>query len=208
MTAKRVVLATLAVLIVVGVAWAVAPWSLQGSAMAVKQGQPPNPWAIKLPSMLPDQPYSVVHFALPSGDMDFDDIAQLSADFNVTDTFCGGGSPRFQIAIDMNGDGEFKQPTDGNVFVYFGPFPNFTDCPLNSWQSTGNLIGATDLRFDTSQVGGTFYDSYANALTLVGDKAVLGISLVVDSGWMGSQVVLVDNVAINNFQLRAKGFSK
>jgi hypothetical protein len=207
MNAKRAFLATLAVLILVGVAWAAAPWSIFGSAQAVKMGQPPNPWAIKLPSILPDQPYSGVNFQMPDGSLLFRDIQVLSADFNVTSTDCGGGSPRFQIAIDMNGDGQFTQPPDGNVFVYFGPFPNFTGCPAG-WQSTGNLITAPDLRFDTSQVGGTFYDSYANALALVGDKAVLGISLVVDGGWKAPQVVLVDNVTVNNFKLTAKGFGK
>lgn len=76
----------------------------------------------------------------------------------------------------------------------------------NGWKTTGNLISATDQRYDTSQVGGTFYDTHAGALALVGTWKVLGISLVVDSGWLfPQQVILVDNVMVNNFQLIAHG---
>jgi hypothetical protein len=98
----------------------------------------------------------------------------------------------------MDGDGD----ADGNVFVYLGPYPNFTGC-FFGWQNTGNLISSTDLRYDTSQVGGTFYDTHAGAVALVGSKDVLGVQLVVDSGWMfpRGQAVLVDNVTVNNHKL-------
>ena len=41
---------------------------------------------------------------------------------------CGGGSPRVQLAIDLNGDGV----PDGNAFGYTGP--PFAGCPPNNWQ--------------------------------------------------------------------------
>ena len=50
------------------------------------------------------------------------------------------------------------------------------------------MINLADLRYDTSQVGGTFYDTYANAMTLVGDMAIIRASLVLDSGWAGDQI--------------------
>jgi len=41
---------------------------------------------------------------------------------------CGGGSPRIQLAIDLNGDGV----PDGNAFGYTAP--PFAGCPPNRWQ--------------------------------------------------------------------------
>lgn len=83
--------------------------------------------------------------------------------------------------------------------VYIGPTPNFTGCTLNTWLSTGELIGSTDLRFDLSQAGGAFYGNYASALSLVGSTEVKSISLITDGGWMstGTQTILFDNVQIN-----------
>ena len=208
----------------VAVVWAAAPWSLFGRAVAVRQGQGPDPWAIQLesrcpsgfPSCLSDGSFtfSGVAFREPQGGLTFANVFHLSTDFNRTNDDCGGGSPRFQLNTDMNGNGVFDPPADGNVFVYFGPLPNFTGCSPG-WQSTGNLIGIpiSDTRYDLTQVGGTFYDTYANALTLLGSKTVPGIQLVVDSGWNGpatgndsEQTILVDNVRVNDHHRRAHGF--
>jgi hypothetical protein len=41
---------------------------------------------------------------------------------------CGGGSPRIQLAIDLDGDGI----SDGNAFGYTAP--PFAGCPPNRWQ--------------------------------------------------------------------------
>jgi len=86
--------------------------------------------------------------------------------------------------------------------VYLGPSPNFTGCALNTWQSSGNLIGNNDTgRYDTSQVqAGTQSNTYAGALSLIGSQQVTSIDLVVDSGWFFNpqdQTVLVRNVQIN-----------
>src|SRR5207244_1340575 len=73
----------------------------------------------------------------------FASLTRLGTDFNPTVGGCGGGSPRFSIQL----------ASGKNVFVYLGPSPNFTGCTLNSWQSSGNLIGNNDTgRYDTSQV--------------------------------------------------------
>jgi hypothetical protein len=125
----------------------------------------------------------------------FSSIATLSTEFNVTDDDCMGGSPRFQIQV---------QTASGpkNVFVYLGPAPSFTGCSPNVWVASGNLIGSTDGRFDTSQVqAGTQVSTYAQANALVGNLQVTGISLVVDSGWAFAdkeQTVMVRNVRIND----------
>lgn len=140
------------------------------------------------------------------GGVDFDDLnsslfsslSTLSTDFNVTDDNCGGGAPRFSINVDENGN-DVQDAGDGNIFVYLGSAPNFNTCSQNTWILSGNLVTDPDLRWDTSQVGGTFYDSYANSVLLVGNKKIWGISLVVDAGWAvgGEQTVLFDNVNIN-----------
>ncbi len=127
-------------------------------------------------------------------------LATLSVDYNVTDDDCAGGSPRFQVRVDMDMDGVVSAG-DKNVFVYLGPHPSFTGCTPNTWVSTGNLVTDPDPRWDTGQVGGTFYDTYANASALTAGKAVLRISLVVDSGWAfgdSEQTVLVDNATVNS----------
>ena len=49
------------------------------------------------------------------------------------------------------------------------------------------MIGLSDLRYDTTQVGGTFYDTYAHTQTLIGTTPILRASLVLDSGWGGDQ---------------------
>jgi len=125
----------------------------------------------------------------------FSSIATLSTEFDVTDDDCMGGSPRFQIQV---------QTASGpkNVFVYLGPAPSFSGCSPNVWITSGNLIGSTDGRFDTSQVqAGTQVSTYAQANALVGSLQVTGISLVVDSGWAFAdkeQTVMVRNVKIND----------
>jgi len=124
----------------------------------------------------------------------FSSIATLSTEFDVTDDDCKGGSPRFQVRV--------QTPSgEKNVFVYLGPSPSFTGCSTNVWIASGNLIGATDGRYDTSQVqAGTQISTYAQALALVGPYQVTGISLVVDSGWAfddKEQTVKVRNVRVN-----------
>jgi hypothetical protein len=136
--------------------------------------------------------FSGIKFTVPAGTT-FASLSTLSAEFNPTVGGCGGGSPRFSIQL----------AGGKNVFVYFGPSPNFTGCTLNSWQSTGNLIGNNDTgRYDTSQVqSGTQSNTYAGALALVGSQQVTEIDLVQDSGWFFNpkvQTVLVRSVKIND----------
>jgi hypothetical protein len=124
----------------------------------------------------------------------FASLATLSTEFDVTDDDCIAGSPRFQIRV--------QTPSgEKNVFVYLGPSPSFTGCSQNVWVASGNLIGSTEGRFDTSQVqAGTQVSTHAQALALVGTYQVTGISLVVDSGWAladKEQTVRIRNVKVN-----------
>jgi hypothetical protein len=124
----------------------------------------------------------------------FASLTMLSTEFDVTDDDCKAGSPRFQIRVQTPAG-------EKNVFVYLGPTPSFTGCSQSTWIASGNLIGSTDGRFDTSQVqAGGQVSTYAQALALVGSFTVTGISLVVDSGWAfddKEQMVRARNVKVN-----------
>ncbi len=151
---------------------------------------------VKLTSDLTDvsaaNDFSGIKLTLPAGTT-FASLTRLGTDFNPTVGGCGGGSPRFSIQL----------ASGKNVFVYLGPSPNFTGCTLNSWQSSGNLIGNNDTgRYDTSQVqADTQSNTYAGALALVGSQQVTEIDLVVDAGWFfnpKTQTVLARNVQVND----------
>jgi len=130
--------------------------------------------------------YGGVDFDVPSGTT-VGQLTNLGTDYKFTSGSCGGGAPRFQI-----------NTAQGNIFVYIGPPPNYTLCPMNVWLPTGNLLL---LPVDSSQLpGGTFYDTWAHVLAAYGSLAVTGIQVVSDGGWSvgTTQTVLVDNVQIND----------
>ena len=137
--------------------------------------------------------YGGVGFQL-SNPIDLGQITELSTDYTfASGDSCCGGSPRFGLSTSLG--------PNNNVFVYIGPTPNFTGCPSATPQSTGNFIGSTELRWDTSQIGGTFYDTYANAVALLSAQGaqITDIFLVVDGSWCagdGSQSVTVDPTVI------------
>lgn len=152
----------------------------------------------------PNNDYSGVSFDDVVG-QPFSSLATLSSSYNVTDDDCGAGSPRFQVRIDENNNG-IDDASDGNIFVYMGPSPSFTNCAAG-WQSTGNLIGNNDAgRWSSEQItGGVNSGTYAQALAAAGALNILDINIVVDSGWNSDaangdseQTNLIDNVTINN----------
>ena len=89
------------------------------------------------------------------------------------------------------------------IYIYLGDPPSFTGWNTANWESTGNFVGNTDQRFQLGWLGGWYITDYAEALTEAGDYRVYYIYLDVDGGFTSDQVVLVDNVAINNFKLGA-----
>ena len=122
-----------------------------------------------------DNDYSYLSFA-PNTPVTFNDITELSAVYAFTKGNCHGGSLRWQV----------RTSADKVLFIYYGDYPNFTDCTTSS-QTGANMIGLGDLRYDTTQYGGTFYDTYANAKALMGNLPITRVSLVLDSGWGGDQ---------------------
>jgi hypothetical protein len=123
------------------------------------------------------------------------DLTTLAANYSYFEGNCGGGSLRWSVGLDADGNGTW----DGSVFVYYGAYPNFTDCsgPLN--QSGENLRLAPDLRVDTSQLtGGTFYDSWAGLTTQWPNALVTSASLVVDAGWNGDDRIALASATVND----------
>ncbi|HUQ80839.1 MAG TPA: hypothetical protein VM076_06870 [Gemmatimonadaceae bacterium] len=118
----------------------------------------------------------------------FSQITNLASAYVFSVGDCHGGSLRWQVRLS----------TGPAIFIYYGAHPNFTDCTTAS-QTGVNLIGLPDLRYDTSQLpGGTFYDSYAHALTLAGSTTIVRASLILDSGWGGAQRLTLGSATVND----------
>ena len=145
-----------------------------------------------------DDDFSFLSFA-PSGPLTFAQITNLKANYEFTTGNCQGGSLRWTVTFDIGNDNATipdegdPDPTanDRSIFIYYGDYPNFGNCTSGANDQSGtNMIGLEDLRYDTSQLGGTFYDTYANALNLVDGNSedpalnVAGVTLALDSGWM------------------------
>jgi hypothetical protein len=153
-----------------------------------------SPYAAEIQSECASStPFGGVRFTVPAG-LTVADLDTLSTDFQLVNSTNGGGSPRFQIRVATpNGP--------RNIFVYIGTPPNYTGDVQNVWTNTGNLLDAADL-VDSSQLGGNFYDPYANVQANYGSYEVLSISVVADGCWVGGnngvQTAWIDNVLINS----------
>jgi len=172
-------------------------WSSQSKgAIAVKFGlfQQPGPFVFQSiasdnPAGQPlfDQPgvsgtffsqpddFSALTFT-PTTPFPLTQLSELRTNYLFSMGNCHGGALRWSVEL-----------AGGNIHVYYGDNPNFTDCistPNN--QSGQNLVTFTDSRYDTSQLpGGTFYDTLTGALSKYGAQNVLSASLVIDAGWVG-----------------------
>jgi hypothetical protein len=148
----------------------------------------------------------------PSEALTFADLTTLKTDYTFTLGDCHGGALRWSVRIDGNDNGvNDGAPTDPAVFIYYGKVPQFGNGDVNGCTPTSvdgedgsgvNMLASPgprdDVRFDTGQfAGGTFYDSYANAVAFAGTHQVLNASLVLDGGWKGDQRATVSNTIVN-----------
>jgi hypothetical protein len=164
-------------------------YNLFGDAEIISGGNPGNAAQLRSDS---DPGFGGVDFDTAAG-MTVSQLTNLSTDYNFTQASCGGGAPRFQINA-TNGT------VSGNIFVYIGPPPNYTLCPMNTWTPTGNLVTPASL-VDATQLGGTFYMPWSAVVLAYGSYSITGIQLVTDGSWFfggATQTVLVDNVQIND----------
>lgn len=104
---------------------------------------------------------------------------QLQLKYYFPARSCGGGSPRVQIAIDTDGDGDF----DGNAFGYVGHAGFGAGCVTGAW----DFVDMTDtvlFRWDLTQFG-LGYHNWQTAVAAINtafpNHKVLSGSLVDDS---------------------------
>lgn len=150
-----------------------------------------GPGPVVFSSYVAGKTYSNLDFA-PNPALTFDQITNLTAVYSFTTGNCLLGSLRWSVNSDI-----------GALFIYYGAEPNTTDCTSTGAatnQSGINMIGLSDLRYDTSQIGGTFYDTYAHAKALLEGHAISSVTLVLDGGQAGGgdQVVSLGNVTVND----------
>lgn len=128
-----------------------------------------------------------------------DQLTNLATDYYAEHGCFSGGSPRFSVVL-SNALGQTR-----TIQVYLGTYPAYNDCPPpDTWLNTGNL--ATDAagpRWDSTQIGGTFYGTYSEAVALADAQGytIDEIILVTDGGWSpgsgGNQTFLFRNIQTN-----------
>jgi hypothetical protein len=171
-------------------------FAVGGDGTIISAGPVDNLCVASLPSaQIPPPDFGFISYTL-TAPLAFSGLTELSADYDMQTGCFGGGSPRFQVRVDYDNDGLISAG-DRNVFIYWGTPPNFTDCP-SGWGNTGNLIASSDLRYDLTSVGGAFYSTHTDAVNLIGTLTVLRVSVIVDGGFTGGQVALVDAFKVNN----------
>lgn len=186
-------------------------WTLVDKASIVQEGPEYNPWVVKLESLQDEAPPWASILFYPPEPMTFNDMNELSSDFEMTEGSFGGNSPRFSILIDWN-DSHVIDPNDKYAFIYWGTPPDFMDEPVhNGWYideqdpnwaergNTGNLMDTADHRVNLSQFGGPINSTIEEAKNLFGDKEVLEIILFLDGSWLLDQVLLVDNIKVRTY---------
>jgi len=165
-------------------------YNLIGDANYITPGNASNR-AVNIAS---DPGFGGINYPVEAGTT-FAGLTTLSSDFRVeADDTCFGGSPRVQIKV--------QTPTNGvkNIFAYFGTDSAGAPCIPGTWQNSGDFLEVGRL-LDTSQVGGTFYDPYANALANYGSYPVVSIQIVADASWGfadSEQAADIDNTLINS----------
>ena len=133
--------------------------------------------------------YSALSYKPAAGTLKVKDISNLAANYLWTTGNNHGGSLRWSIRV---------SPTE-SISVYYGLAPEFgNDGNYGGPGSGDNLVSATDKRVDTSQLGGTFYDYWENALAQYGERDVTSVSLVLDGGWRGDQELNLQGASVNS----------
>jgi hypothetical protein len=159
-------------------------YSLFGDAEVVSPGEALSAHAVQATSS-GTHLFGGVDLGVPAGINTIADLTTLATDYMFTQGSCGAGSPRF--AVEVNND------PDTNLFFYLGPPPNYTGCTSGTWTASGNLADPGNL-VDATQLGGTFYESYADVVQAYGSDTVTDIALVLDGQ---SQTVQFDNSLVN-----------
>jgi hypothetical protein len=140
--------------------------------------------------------FGLVSVGFPAGTT-FSDLASLKTDYDLTQGVCGGGSPRYQINLQPQGD---SNPADAvSLYLYFGT-PPFGGC-TSGQHTEGEVIGGTTPQWfafgggENSNIALT----YSQALATYGNYQLLAAQVTVDGGWSqnGTQQASVTNWEVN-----------
>jgi hypothetical protein len=118
----------------------------------------------------------------------------------VSPKTCGLGSPRIQLAIDLDGDGI----SDGNAHGHIGPSPAFTACQQNQWVTEDLTISALEspvqsVRWDIGQLGGsafTTWDAVKLFVSTFPNHTVLRATLIEDPATPIGGVTYYDDITL------------
>ncbi|HJQ73640.1 MAG TPA: hypothetical protein VJ814_02045 [Gaiellaceae bacterium] len=140
--------------------------------------------------------FGVVSAAFPAGTT-FSQLASLQTNYDLTQGACGGGSPRYQIDLQPQGD---TNAADGvSLYLYFGT-PPFGGCSSGA-NTEGEVIGGTTPQWFV--FGGGFDSNtpmtYSQVRSTFGGYQLLDAQIAADGGWSqgGTQQVRVTNWEIN-----------
>src|SRR4029079_15359093 len=113
----------------------------------------------------------------------FADVANLSAVYDFTDGDCAGGSLRCTARLNDGG-------TNRNLDIHYQPGDGGIGQQICAPGTSGaNLIASTDTIYVTQNLNGThtfpspYNNTYADAVAQLGSFPVVGMTLIVDSGW-------------------------
>lgn len=123
------------------------------------------------------------------------ELTNLTAVYEVVEGNCGGGALRWSI-----------DTAAGNVFVYYGAAPSFTDCSGAEGQSGINVLSLDDARVDSSQVyPGTQSNTWDAFVAANPELVVESVILVADGAW--SQPDQVQSFAIESATVNDNTFT-
>jgi hypothetical protein len=178
-----------------------------GDVQVVNSGPASDPSVFQLTSNSAGPGYAGIYFSF-STPLAVSDIAQLSADYQMTVGPMAGGAPRFSLG-DAGGH---------EAYVFFGTPTGgggFSDANGGAWGNTGNYadLGSSALRVESNGFGGdnasNSFVSWADFVGQVGSVDVAYITLDLDAGTFvntpAGQQMLVDNFTVNGAVLDAPG---
>jgi hypothetical protein len=137
--------------------------------------------------------YSFLNFA-PSVAPTFAEITNLSAVYDFTVGDCHVGSMRWTVYL-RDTDGVVK-----NLDVHYQPDTFAPNCAPGT--SSANLITSPEKIFVTQEFNGThsfpspYNNAYADVVAHLGGLPVLGMNLIVDSGFAGNQKVALTSATV------------
>lgn len=146
----------------------------------------------------PGNNYSFLQFN-PDVNPTLADVVGLMADYTFTDGDCAGGSLRWTLYLDDGG-------TSSNLDVHYQPGENaFSDQFCAAGTSGANMadLSATDPyvainNFPAYSFSSGYNVTWSEAVSVLGELEVLGMNLIVDSGWgdNGDQVVELASASV------------